>query len=77
MEGSEGLRWSEGERSDGCRWAAASWLGDMVEGLADELGVLLCAHCWLAAVRAALVLRSGGLLLLLRKCSMVSSSMVG
>jgi hypothetical protein len=33
-EGSEGLRWSEGERSDCCRWAASSWLADIstVEG---------------------------------------------
>ena len=34
MEGSEGLRWPEGERSGCCccRWAVSSWLADMVKG---------------------------------------------
>ena len=49
MEGSEGLRWSEGERSDCCRWAASSWVADMVDGgRKDGLEVLLHAHCLLA-----------------------------
>lgn len=64
IEGSEGLRWSEGERSDCCccfRWAASSWLADMVEGW-DGLQVLLRAHCLLAPARAACVLWSGWLL---------------
>ena len=51
MEGSEGLRWWEGERSDCCcRWADSSWLADMVEGWADGLQVLLRAHCLLACL---------------------------
>lgn len=36
--------------------------GGRMGGWADELQVLLRAHCWLAAARAALVLRSGRLL---------------
>lgn len=61
IEGGEGLRWSEGERSDCCcRWAASSWLADMVEGWGG-LQVLLRAHCLLAPARAAFVWRSGWL----------------
>ena len=62
IEGGEGLRWSEGERSGCCcRWAASSWLADMVEGWGG-LQVLLRAHCLLAPARAAFVWRSGWLL---------------
>ena len=50
MEGSEGLRWSEGERSDGCRWAAASWLGDMVEGWADGRMSFKCCYARIAGL---------------------------